>query len=86
MDAGLLRVEVDEALEVGVVEGLVAGLAAVLGGADADDLLDADDADPGEADPGGGGLGLGVAAGGKRLLGGIGHLIKYAEVVCAGTK
>ena len=81
VDAGLLRVEVDEAFEVGVVEGLVAGLAAVLGAADADDLLDADDADAGEADSGGGGLGLGVAAGGKRLLGGIAHLIKYAEVV-----
>src|SRR5919106_289198 len=58
VDAGLLGVEVDEALEVRVVEGLVLHITgcssprweppritAVLGGADADDLLDADDAD-----------------------------------------
>ncbi len=56
VDAGLLGVEVDEALEVGVVEGFVAGRTAVLRPADSDDLLDADDADAGEADPGGGGL------------------------------
>ena len=43
VDAGLLRVEIHEALEVGVVE--------VLGAVrlDADHLLDAGDADPGEA-------------------------------------
>ena len=44
VDARLARIEVDEALEVGVVEVLVAV------GLDPDHLLDAGDADPGEAD------------------------------------
>ena len=44
VDAGLLGVEVDGALEIGVVEGLGAV------GGDADDLFHACDADAGEAD------------------------------------
>ena len=46
VDAGLARLEVDEALEVGVVEVLGAV------GLDPDHLLDAGDADPREADLG----------------------------------
>ena len=74
VDTGLLRVEVDEAFEVGVVEGFILGGAAVLAGADADDLLDADDADPGEAHPGRRCLRLGVAARCCDRLCGVGGL------------
>src|SRR4029077_534746 len=84
VDARLLGIEVDEAFEVGVVEGFVTGIAAVLGAADADDLLDADDADAGEADPGGRGLGLCVAARCGDGRSGIGHRFKYAGPVARG--
>jgi hypothetical protein len=78
VDAGLLRVEVDEALEVGVVQRLITRIAAVLTAANADDLLDADDADAGQADSGGRGLGLSVAGGRGDGLDGVGHWSKYA--------
>ena len=80
--AGLPRLEVDEALELGEEE--LAGLAvvAVAGGArvDPDHLLDADDADAGEADLGAGAARLDVGSRGRpdqcgrtvHLLGGEG--------------
>src|SRR5262249_46279237 len=74
VDAGLLRVEVDEAFEVGVVEGGVVVRRGCLAGADADDLLDAGDADAREADPGLGRGGLRVA--GWDQLCGIGHVLQ----------
>ena len=78
VDAGLLGIEIHEALEIRVVERLVPRCAAVLGSADPDDLLDADDADAGEADPGGGCLRLRVAGGGRDDFGWVCHRVKYA--------
>ena len=65
VDAGLLRVEVDEALEAGVEEVLGAV------GLDPDHLLDAGDPDAGEADLGGGQRSLDVWGGwsGDRVAG-----------------
>ena len=59
VDAGLLRVEVDEALELGVEEAARRPPSAL---GDADHLLDAGDADPREADLGRRGGGLDVGA------------------------
>ncbi len=78
VDAGLLGVEVDEALEVRVVEGFIARRAPVLGTAYADDLLDADHADAREADAGRGCLGLGVAGGREVVSIGLAMAVKYA--------
>src|SRR5439155_4312932 len=82
VDAGLLRIEIYEALEVGVVEGFVAGGATVLRSADADDLLNADDADAGEADSGGRRLGLRVAARRGHRLDGFGHAFSMPSLLC----
>ena len=60
MDAGLVGVEVDEGFELGEEEG--GGVAA--GGGDVNDLLDAADADAGEADARVGEAGLDVAESG----------------------
>jgi hypothetical protein len=70
VDAGLLRIEVDEALELGVVE-LLLGV-----DSDAQDLLHTCDPYPREAELGAGAPGLGVGGGRGDDLGDLAHPLR----------